>query len=162
MRAFCTLLIAAVVTGSAQTRGAEAELVNGVQAVVHDSIVTYGEVQIMTMPAEQMLYRQYRSQPEVFYKKLSDARNDSLGQLLEPVVRVGHAGLSEAFLASLNKALDDHELVKVKFSDFKDQKKELAPKLAELTGSYLVMRVGNVAVLYRQQTDPARQKIKFD
>ncbi len=83
MRAFCTLLIAAVVIGSAQTRGAEAELVNGVQAVVHDSIVTYGEVQIMTMPAEQMLYRQYRSQPEVFYKKLSDARNDSLGQLLE-------------------------------------------------------------------------------
>lgn len=85
-----------------------------------------------------------------------------LGQLLEPVVRVGHAGLSEAFLASLNRALDDHELVKVKFSDFKDQKKELSPKLAELTGSHLVMRVGNVAVLYRQQADPARQKIKFD
>lgn len=85
-----------------------------------------------------------------------------LGQLLEPVVRVGHAGLSEAFLASLNQALDDHELVKVKFSDFKDQKKELSPKLAELTNSHLIMRVGNVVVLYRQQSDPARRKIKFD
>ena len=85
-----------------------------------------------------------------------------LGQLLEPVVRVGHAGLSEPFLASLNQALDDHELVKVKFSDFKDQKKALTPKLAELTGSHLIMRVGNVAVLYRQQSDPARRKIKFD
>lgn len=84
-----------------------------------------------------------------------------LGQLLEPVVRVGHAGLSEAFLASLNQALNDHELVKVKFSDFKDQKKELSPKLAELTGSRLVMRVGNVAVLYREQPDPAKRKIKF-
>jgi RNA-binding protein len=85
-----------------------------------------------------------------------------MGQLLEPVLRVGHAGLSEAFLTSLNQVLNDHELVKVKFSDFKDQKKELAPKLAELTGSHLIMRVGNVVVLYRQQTDPAKQKIKFD
>ena len=85
-----------------------------------------------------------------------------MGQLLEPVLRVGHAGLSEAFLASLNQVLNDHELVKVKFSDFKEQKKELAPKLAELTGSHLIMRVGNVVVLYRQQSDPAKQKIKFD
>ena len=85
-----------------------------------------------------------------------------MGQLLEPVIRVGHAGLSEAFLTGLNQALDDHELVKIKFSDFKDQKKELAPKMAELTGSHLIMRVGNVAVLYRQQTDPAKRKIKFD
>ena len=84
-----------------------------------------------------------------------------LGQLLEPVVRVGHAGLSEAFIASLNKALDDHELVKVKFSDFKDQKKELSPKLAELTGSRLIMRVGNVAVLYREQAEPEKRKIQF-
>ena len=82
------------------------------------------------------------------------------GQLLEPVVRVGHAGLSPALLASLNQALDDHELVKVKFADFKDQKKELAPRMAELTGSRLIMRVGNVAVLYRQQADPAKRKIE--
>lgn len=84
-----------------------------------------------------------------------------MGQLLEPVVRVGHAGLSDAFIASLNQALDDHELVKVKFADFKDQKKELAPKLAELTGSNLIMRVGNVVVLYRQHTDPAKRKIQL-
>lgn len=84
-----------------------------------------------------------------------------MGQLLEPVVRVGHAGLSDAFLASLNQALDDHELVKVKFADFKEQKKELSPKLAELTGSNLIMRVGNVVVLYRQQADPAKRKIQF-
>jgi len=84
-----------------------------------------------------------------------------LGQLLEPVVRVGHAGLSDAFMASLNQALDDHELVKVKFSDFKDQKKQLAPQLAERTASQIIMRVGNVVVLYRQQPDPAKRKIEL-
>ena len=37
----------------------------------------------------------------------------------------------------------------VKFSDFKEEKKTLAPQLAEKTGSELIMRVGNVAVLFR-------------
>jgi len=84
-----------------------------------------------------------------------------LGQLLEPVLKVGHAGLSDGFIASLDKALTDHELVKVKFSDFKDQKKILSPQLAERTSSRLIMRVGNVAVLYRPNADPEKRKLKL-
>jgi len=45
--------------------------------------------------------------------------------------------------------LKHHELVKVKFDDFKEQKKELAQQLAEKSGSHLVTRVGNVAALFR-------------
>ena len=71
------------------------------------------------------------------------------GQLLKPALKVGHDGLSAQFLAALDEMLKRHDLVKVKFSDFKDQKKELAPQLAEKTGSELIMRVGNVAVLFR-------------
>lgn len=85
----------------------------------------------------------------------------ALAQRLDPVVRVGRAGVTEAFIVSLNAALDLHELVKVKFSDFKEEKKEISPQLAEKTGSHLVMRVGNVVVLYREQPDPARRKITF-
>ncbi len=70
-------------------------------------------------------------------------------QLLEPMLKVGKAGLSDAFIATVSHALDQHELVKIKFSEFKEQKKELAPLLAEKTGSHLVMRVGNVMVLHR-------------
>jgi len=83
MRVFCALLIAGAVLGSTPRVCAEVQLVNGVQAVVDDSIVTLGEVQLMTLPAEQVLYRQYRAQPEVFYKRLADARNESLDQLLQ-------------------------------------------------------------------------------
>jgi peptidyl-prolyl cis-trans isomerase SurA len=77
------MLIAGALAGSAPLFHAEAELVNGVQAVVHDSVVTFGEVQTMTGQAELMLAREYRGQPELFQKKLSDARNDNLEQLLE-------------------------------------------------------------------------------
>lgn len=70
-------------------------------------------------------------------------------QTLKPGLKVGHDGLSDAFVAALNEELNRHDLVKVKFSDFKEQKKELAPQLAERTGSRLILRVGNVAVLHR-------------
>lgn len=73
----------------------------------------------------------------------------SAAQLLEPMLKVGKAGLSEGFIKSVDAALAQHELVKIKFSDFKEQKKELAPLLAEKTSSHLIMRVGNVMVLHR-------------
>ena len=71
------------------------------------------------------------------------------GQLLKPTLRVGKEGLTPQFIAALDDALKHHELLKVKFDQLKDQKKELAPQLAEKTGSHLVTRVGNVVVLYR-------------
>jgi len=97
--------------------------------------------------------------------ELSNAEKRTLkakAQLLEPVVKLGHAGMSEAFVRSMDAALALHGLVKMKFSDFKDQKHELAPRIAEKTASRLVMQVGNVAVFYRPKPaagmpDDARQ-----
>ncbi len=70
-------------------------------------------------------------------------------QRLEPVVKLGHGGMSEAFLQGMNEALALHGLVKMKFSDHKEEKKTLAPQIAEKTDSTLVTQVGNVAVFYR-------------
>jgi RNA-binding protein len=62
-------------------------------------------------------------------------------------------GVSPQFLAALDNALNHHELVKVKFDELKEQKKELAPQLAEKSSSHLVTRVGNVVVLYRPKPE---------
>ena len=70
-------------------------------------------------------------------------------QCLKATLKVGKEGLSPQFLTALDGALKHHELVKVKFDEFKEQKKELALQLAERSGSHLVTRVGNVVVLYR-------------
>ena len=70
-------------------------------------------------------------------------------QRLEPIVKLGHGGMSDAFIHSLDEALTQHGLVKMKFADFKEEKKTLAPQIAERTGSEIVMQVGNVAVFYR-------------
>ena len=70
-------------------------------------------------------------------------------QRLKATLKIGKEGISPAFLAALDEVLKHHPLVKVKFEEFKEQKKELAPQLAEKTRSHLVTRVGNVVVLYR-------------
>ena len=79
----------------------------------------------------------------------------SRAQLLKATIKVGRAGVTAPFLQALDLELTRLELVKVKFDEFKEQKKELAPQLAEKTNSLLVTLVGNVAVLYRPK--PAKE-----
>jgi RNA-binding protein len=78
-------------------------------------------------------------------------------QRLKAMLKIGKEGLSPQFLAALDELLKHHELVKVKFDEFKEQKKELAPQLAEKSGSHLVTRVGNVVVLYRPKPTEDQQ-----
>jgi len=86
------------------------------------------------------------SNPEI--RKLKAA-----AQRMKATFKVGKAGLSPQFLQSVVEGLKHHELIKVKFDEFKEQKKELAPVLAEKTSSHLIMQVGNVVVLYRQNPE---------
>jgi len=72
---------------------------------------------------------------------------------------IGKNGISESLIAALNKSLSDHELIKVKFIDFKDEKKSFIEMLLAQTGSVLVSITGNVAVLFRRNEDPERQRI---
>jgi RNA-binding protein len=76
-------------------------------------------------------------------------------QKLEPLVKVGKSGLTEGFYRNLDEIFANHELVKVKFADLKDQKKELTPQIVEKSQSHLILQVGNVIVLYRKKPDAA-------
>ena len=75
------------------------------------------------------------------------------GQLLDATVRLGRQGLTADFLTELNRALDSAELVKIKFVDFKDERKTLAPQIAEQSNSTLIGMVGHTALYFRQQAD---------
>jgi RNA-binding protein len=75
-------------------------------------------------------------------------------QRLKATLKIGKEGLSPKFLQALDEALTHHELLKVKFDDLKEQKKELAPQLAVRTRSDLITLVGNVVVLYRPKPAP--------
>lgn len=77
-----------------------------------------------------------------------------LAHALKPVVQMGAKGLSDALLAELEIALNDHELVKVKLAaEDREARDALLPALVERSGAALVQRIGNVAVLYRARSE---------
>jgi RNA-binding protein len=86
----------------------------------------------------------------------------SLAQRLDPILHLGKAGVTDAFLAGVEQALNDHELIKIKFAAFKDTKKALAEEIGTRTNSELAQIVGHVAVLYREQSDPAKRRISLE
>ena len=77
-------------------------------------------------------------------------------QRLKATLKIGKGGLSPQFLEALDVLLSQHQLVKVKFDEFKEQKKELTPQLAERSRSHFITRVGNVVVLYRPKLEERR------
>ena len=78
---------------------------------------------------------------------------------LKPIAHIGKNGLTEPVVASVDLGLAAHELIKVKFVDFQDQKQALAQELAVASGSELVGLIGNIAILYRRHPDPEQRQI---
>lgn len=78
---------------------------------------------------------------------------------ISPLVMLGTKGLTDALINQTNEALEHHELIKVKFQDYKKSRKELTAQLTEATGSQLVKLIGNVAILFRHAREPEHRKI---
>ncbi len=72
---------------------------------------------------------------------------------LKPVVLIGKSGLSEAIVNEVNNCLEHHELIKVKFGDFKEQRRELSEELADTCAAQIAGLVGNICILYRKRQD---------
>lgn len=70
-------------------------------------------------------------------------------QQLKPGIKLGKAGLTPEFLAAFEDAIQRSPLIKLRFEDFKDERKTIARELAEKTNSQLVQQVGHTAVFYR-------------
>lgn len=80
---------------------------------------------------------------------------------LKPLVIIGAKGVTDQLLGSVDLALKDHELIKVKFGEFKEAKKKISDEISKSTKSELVGLIGNIAILYRPNPNPEKRKIKL-
>src|SRR5690554_4148389 len=77
-----------------------------------------------------------------------------LAHNLKPVILIGGAGLSDAVVKETERALHDHELIKVRArAAGREERNSILDELARRTGSTLVHRIGHVGVLYRRRED---------
>lgn len=81
-------------------------------------------------------------------------------QGLNALVQVGGAGVTENQIAQISRLLEEHELIKVKFNEFKDEKRELSNEIAQKTDSTMVRLIGNVLILYRPAKEANDRKFE--
>lgn len=96
--------------------------------------------------------------------QLTNAQRKYLRKLahhLHPVTQVGKQGVTEHVMAKINQELEAHELIKIRFIGFQDQKQELAGNLAERLDAVLVGMIGHIALLYRQHPNHERRRIQL-
>jgi peptidyl-prolyl cis-trans isomerase SurA len=84
MRKLSVLLTVAVAAAAtAFSAPGEPVTINGINGIVHDTVITHQEVRDMTAPALRVLEREYRGQDETIRKKLAQAERENLEQLME-------------------------------------------------------------------------------
>ena len=86
----------------------------------------------------------------------------ALAHKLRPVVTVAGKGLSSTVLDELDRALNDHELIKVKVAVGDREQRELViAEVCERSSAVLVQRIGNIATLLRAnpQADPKKSNL---
>ena len=79
----------------------------------------------------------------------------SIAHQLSPIVTIAQKGITETISDEIERALSDHELIKVKiFAADRDSRKELTLEICNQAKAQLVQSIGNIAVIYRAADKP--------
>ena len=82
----------------------------------------------------------------------------SIGHHLKPVLTVADNGLTEGVLAELERALGDHELIKIKVNILdRESRLEAIAELCKTGKAELVQVIGKMALLYRKNVNVNKQ-----
>ena len=68
---------------------------------------------------------------------------------IDPVVSIGKNGFFEGARIAIDNALNIHELIKIKFREFKDERKEIGVQISKELNCDVVGQVGYTIILYR-------------
>ena len=72
---------------------------------------------------------------------------------LKPLVTVADKGLSTAVVAEIERALNDHELIKVKLRADRDEREKWTLSIASQCNAEVIQTIGQVACFYRRHPE---------
>lgn len=82
----------------------------------------------------------------------------SIGHHLKPVLIVADNGLTEGVLAELERALSDHELIKIKINILdRESRLQTIAELCKAGTADLVQVIGKMALIYRKNPKVNKQ-----
>ncbi|MBF7683559.1 ribosome assembly RNA-binding protein YhbY [Acinetobacter sp. B5B] len=88
-----------------------------------------------------------------------------IGHSLNPVVMIGSQGLTENVIEETLRALNDHELIKVKVvGEDREVRSQVIETLAQQSQSHVVQKIGKIVLLYKksaQQNQKLSNLVRF-
>ena len=82
-------------------------------------------------------------------------RFKAIAHHLKPIVFVAANGLSDSVVREIERALADHELIKIRIAaGNREKRREMIEAASAATRSEIVQTIGSIAVLYRAAAEP--------
>ena len=79
----------------------------------------------------------------------------AIGHRLKPIVTIAGNGMSEAVVSELNRALKDHELIKIRVNaEDRQDRTDTIEQIRIDSEAQVVQRIGNIALLYKPASKP--------
>lgn len=81
----------------------------------------------------------------------------AIGHHLKPVVTIAGKGVTDSVIQEIDRALTDHELIKIKISADREERKVIVQSVTDTARAEVVQQVGATALIYRptDKPDPA-------
>jgi RNA-binding protein len=98
--------------------------------------------------------------PSLKQKSIQDLTPQNIRSLkakvhhLKPIVIVGNKGLTDMVIQEIDRALDDHELMKIRIHT--QNREDLAKNTADIctkTNAILIHSIGHIVAIYRKNPD---------
>lgn len=78
---------------------------------------------------------------------------------LKPIVIIGNNGLTDSVLKEIDRALEDHELIKIRVNaENREDKMQMIAEICAKNSAMLIQVIGHIAVLYRKSLKPKKNK----
>ena len=78
----------------------------------------------------------------------------AIGHHLNPAVTIATNGLADSVLAELNRALDGHELIKVRIIGGRKERAKIIQEVSRIKATQIVQTIGGTVLLYRPAREP--------
>lgn len=69
---------------------------------------------------------------------------------LKPIVSIGNKGLTKTVNEEIDRALYDHELIKIRIMHGRDERKALFEEICQIHQAEPIQLLGSIATLYRK------------
>ena len=88
------------------------------------------------------------------YSQQDKKRFRTIGHQLRPVITVGNKGLTEQLMQELERALTDHELIKIKIMGDREEREKISSQILDQTGATCIQSVGGMVLIMRPAAKP--------